>query len=192
MFSEQVWETNKGRARHPQPKPSTVDREHKSQPALAELRGTSNVSRVAGRQRRCFFATWINPFTIRCWSCTLAGFAERLDLLHCFYSRKDCMVPAASPWIVESTTARFENDVVRASQDRPIVIDFWAPWCAPCRQLTPILEKLATEFNGRFQLVKINIDENPELADAFRVQSIPYVAAVRDGRPIAEFMGVHP
>lgn len=99
---------------------------------------------------------------------------------------------AASPWIVESTTARFENDVVRASQDRPIVIDFWAPWCAPCRQLTPILEKLATEFNGRFQLVKINIDENPELAEAFRVQSIPYVAAVRDGRPIAEFMGVHP
>jgi len=102
------------------------------------------------------------------------------------------MVPAASPWIVESTTDRFENDVVRASQDRPIVVDFWAPWCAPCRQLTPLLEKLATEFNGRFQLVKVNIDENPELADAFRVQSIPYVAAVRDGRPIAEFMGVHP
>jgi putative thioredoxin len=102
------------------------------------------------------------------------------------------MVPAASPWIVESTTDRFENDVVRASQDRPVVVDFWAPWCAPCRQLTPLLEKLATEFNGRFQLVKVNIDENPELADAFRVQSIPYVAAVRDGRPIAEFMGVHP
>jgi putative thioredoxin len=73
-----------------------------------------------------------------------------------------------------------------------MVVDFWAPWCAPCRQLTPILEKLATEFNGRFQLVKVNIDENPEIAQAFAVQSIPYVVALRDQQVVSEFLGVHP
>ncbi len=99
---------------------------------------------------------------------------------------------APSGWIIDTTTDRFEADVVRASAERPVVVDFWAPWCAPCRQLSPILEKLAAELNGRFQLVKINIDENQELAGAFGVQSIPYVVAVRDGRPVSEFMGVHP
>ena len=97
-----------------------------------------------------------------------------------------------SPWISETTTPRFEADVIRASVDRPMVVDFWAPWCGPCRQLTPILEKLATELNGRFQLVKINIDENPEIAQAFAVQSIPYVVALRDQQVVSEFMGVHP
>lgn len=97
-----------------------------------------------------------------------------------------------SPWIVETNTKRFESDVIRASAERPVVVDFWATWCAPCRQLTPVLEKLATEFNGRFQLVKINIEENPELAQAFGVQSIPYVVALRDGQPVTEFQGVHP
>jgi putative thioredoxin len=101
-------------------------------------------------------------------------------------------VPSASPWIVETTTARFENDVIAASTERPVVIDFWATWCGPCRQLTPVLEKLAHESAGRFQLVKINIDENPDLAHAFGVQSIPYVVALRDGRPISDFLGVQP
>jgi putative thioredoxin len=101
-------------------------------------------------------------------------------------------VASHSPWIVETNTKRFESDVIRASAERPVVVDFWATWCAPCRQLTPVLEKLATEFNGRFQLVKINIEENPELAQAFGVQSIPYVVALRDGQPVTEFQGVHP
>ena len=101
-------------------------------------------------------------------------------------------VVAQSPWISETTTPRFEADVIRASVDRPVVVDFWAPWCGPCRQLTPILEKLATELGGRFQLVKVNIDENPEVAQAFGVQSIPYVVALRDQQVVSEFTGVHP
>jgi putative thioredoxin len=101
-------------------------------------------------------------------------------------------VAAQSPWISETTTPRFEADVIHASADRPVVVDFWAPWCGPCRQLTPILEKLATELGGRFQLVKVNIDDNPELAQAFGVQSIPYVVALRDGQVVSEFLGMHP
>jgi putative thioredoxin len=101
-------------------------------------------------------------------------------------------VPANSPWIIDTTTARFEADVIQASSERPIIVDFWAPWCQPCRQLGPILEKLADEYNGRFTLAKVNVDENQEVAAAFGVQSIPYVAAVRDGRLASEFVGVHP
>jgi putative thioredoxin len=99
---------------------------------------------------------------------------------------------AQSPWISDTTTPRFEADVIRASLDRPMIVDFWAPWCGPCRQLTPILEKLTTEFAGRFQLVKVNIDENPEVAQAVGVQSIPHVVAFRDQQIVSEFVGVHP
>jgi putative thioredoxin len=101
-------------------------------------------------------------------------------------------VSANSPWIIDTTTARFEADVIHASSERPIIVDFWAPWCQPCRQLGPILEKLANEYKGRFTLAKVNVDENQEVAAAFGVQSIPYVAAVRDGRLAAEFVGVYP
>lgn len=99
---------------------------------------------------------------------------------------------ANSPWIIDTTTARFEADVIQASSERPIIVDFWAPWCQPCRQLGPVLEKLANEYNGRFTLAKVNVDENQDVAAAFGVQSIPYVAAVRDGRLAAEFVGVYP
>jgi putative thioredoxin len=78
-------------------------------------------------------------------------------------------VPVNSPWISDTTTERFESDVIGVSAERPVVVDFWAPWCQPCLQLGPVLEKLAVEYNGRFQLVKVNVDENQEIATAFGV-----------------------
>lgn len=89
-------------------------------------------------------------------------------------------------------TASFEQEVLEASKQLPVVVDFWAPWCGPCRALTPIVEKVAREFAGRIKLVKVNSDENPELSSAFGVRSIPNVIAFKDGRPAAQFLGAVP
>jgi putative thioredoxin len=94
--------------------------------------------------------------------------------------------------IKNATTATFMADVVDASMDHPIIVDFWAPWCGPCKQLTPILEKLVKATNGAVQMVKVNIDESPEIAQQMRVQSIPAVFAFRDGRPVDGFVGSLP
>lgn len=94
--------------------------------------------------------------------------------------------------VVDGTDASFSTDVVEASRQRPVVVDFWAPWCGPCRTLGPLLERLAAEHAGAFRLVKVNIDENPRVASSFGVQSIPFVIAFRNGEPVLEFVGAQP
>ena len=86
----------------------------------------------------------------------------------------------------------FQRDILDASATTPVVVDFWAPWCGPCRALGPILEKLERDYGGRFKLVKVNSDENQELAGTFGVRSIPYVLAFRNGKPAAQFTGALP
>lgn len=94
--------------------------------------------------------------------------------------------------IVDVTDATFESDVIEASMTTPVVVDLWAPWCGPCKTLTPVLEKVVAATNGKVILAKVNIDENPGIAQAFRVQSIPMVVAIRDGAPVTAFQGAQP
>ncbi|HEV7386610.1 MAG TPA: co-chaperone YbbN [Phenylobacterium sp.] len=94
--------------------------------------------------------------------------------------------------IKDATDASFADDVLEASKDRPVIVDFWATWCGPCRQLGPSLEKAVTAAKGAVKLVKVDIDKNPAYAGQLRVQSIPAVFAFVDGRPVDGFMGALP
>lgn len=96
---------------------------------------------------------------------------------------------APSAHIRETDSARFENDVLAASMQKPVIVDFWAPWCGPCKQMMPHIEKVVTEAKGAVELVKVNVDASPELAEVFRVQSVPAVFAFFQGQPIDGFMG---
>ncbi len=86
----------------------------------------------------------------------------------------------------------FQQDVIQRSYDIPVVVDFWAPWCAPCRMLGPVIEQLAAEQKGRWELVKVNTEEEQDIAREYRIMSIPNVKLFVDGRPVAEFAGALP
>ena len=92
----------------------------------------------------------------------------------------------------DATTQSFAADVIEASHATPVIVDFWAPWCGPCKQIAPILEKTVRDADGKVALVKVNIDENPEIAQQLRIQSIPAVFAFQQGQPVDGFIGAQP
>ena len=94
--------------------------------------------------------------------------------------------------IRDTTTATFMKDVIEASRQVPVLVDFWADWCGPCKQLTPIIEKVVRSYNGRVRLVKMNIDQHPTIPGQLGVQKLPTVMVFRDGKPVDGFLGVQP
>ena len=94
--------------------------------------------------------------------------------------------------IIEVITENFMTDVIEKSKETPVIVDFWAPWCEPCKQLTPVIEKIVREKKGNVILAKMNIDESPEVAQQLKIQSIPAVMAFNEGQPVDGFIGVQP
>jgi len=94
--------------------------------------------------------------------------------------------------VKDTDTAAFMTDVIEASNEVPVIVDFWAPWCGPCKTLGPMLEKIVRQFGGKVRMVKVNVDENQQLAAQFRIQSIPAVYAFKGGQPVDGFMGALP
>ncbi len=102
------------------------------------------------------------------------------------------MVTKHAPWVIDVGEQEFPREVIERSREVPVLVDFWADWCAPCRMLGPILERLAEEFKGAFVLAKVDTESAPSLAQAFQIRSIPYVVMIRDGEPVDAFVGALP
>jgi putative thioredoxin len=94
--------------------------------------------------------------------------------------------------MADVTDATFEADVLQRSHEVPVLVDLWAPWCGPCRTLGPVLEEVVTATGGKVDLAKVNVDENPQISQAFRVQGIPAVYALKDGKVVDGFVGAQP
>ena len=99
---------------------------------------------------------------------------------------------AADSFVKDTTTQSFMKDVIEESKRQPVLVDFWAPWCGPCKQLTPVLEKAVRAAKGRAKLVKMNIDEHPAIPGQMGIQSIPAVIAFVNGQPVDGFLGALP
>src|SRR4051812_8329977 len=97
-----------------------------------------------------------------------------------------------NPNVFDATAANFESEVIAASMKVPVLVDFWATWCGPCKQLGPLLEKLATDYNGAFRLAKVDVDAEQQLGAAFQIRSIPTVMLVKDGQLVDGFPGALP
>ena len=97
-----------------------------------------------------------------------------------------------SKYIVEISDSNFEKEVIEKSKKFPVVVDFWASWCGPCRFLGPTLEKVAEEYKGKFILAKLNVDENPKLSEKYEIYSIPAVKLFKKGKVVDEFVGAIP
>ena len=109
-----------------------------------------------------------------------------------FNNSSDNALTNENPVIIEVITENFMAEVIERSKETPVIVDFWAPWCEPCKQLTPIIERIIKEKNGNVILAKMNIDESPEVAQQLKIQSIPAVMAFNDGQPVDGFVGVQP
>jgi putative thioredoxin len=94
--------------------------------------------------------------------------------------------------MIDTTLSSFERDVIEASMEAPVLVEFWAPWCGPCQAMTPMLERLEREYGGRFRVVAVNADTNPELVSSFGLTSIPHAVAFVDGNAVAQFAGAQP
>ena len=102
------------------------------------------------------------------------------------------MTDAAHPYVFDATAARFEDEVVRKSLEVPVLVDFWATWCAPCKTLGPLLDKLAAEYHGAFVVAKVDVDKEQELAAAFQIRSVPTMVVFKDGQVLGAIPGALP
>ncbi|QNN47326.1 thioredoxin [Thermomonas brevis] len=102
------------------------------------------------------------------------------------------MTDTAHPHVFDATAARFEEEVIRKSLETPVLVDFWATWCAPCKTLGPILEKLAAEYHGAFAVAKVDVDKEQELAAAFQIRSVPTMVLFKDGQMLGAIPGALP